>query len=67
MNAMGILLTGFLHHSEPANPDLINWLLDSFENLVDLSPNVLLAVIFVFIVLIPILILLFYKFFSSRP
>ncbi|GIS63767.1 MAG: hypothetical protein CM1200mP3_00150 [Chloroflexota bacterium] len=37
---MGILTSGFLHHSEPADPDLINWLLDSFDNLVGLSSNV---------------------------
>ncbi len=64
---MGILTSGFLHHSEPADPDLINWLLDSLDNLVELSSNVLLLVIFGFIILIPIFILLFYKFLSARP
>ena len=64
---MGILLSGILHHSEPADPDLINWLLDSFENLIGLSSNVLLSIIFLFLVLIPIFILLFYRIFSPRP
>ena len=64
---MGILLSGILHHSEPADPDLINWLLDSFENLIGLSSNVLLWIIFVFIVLVPIFIFLFYRIFSPRP
>ena len=63
---MGIFLSGFLHHSEPADPDLINWLLDSFENSVGLSSNVLLLGLLIFIVLIPVFILVLYKSFS-RP
>ena len=63
---MGIFLSGFLHDSEPADPDLINWLLDSFENSVGLSSNVLLLGLLIFIVLIPVFILVLYKSFS-RP
>lgn len=60
MNPWTILRSITPHHTEPADPDLLEWIKDFLAHVVDLGPWTVVAVLAGLIVLIPIGIMGFY-------
>ncbi|MDP7627462.1 MAG: hypothetical protein QF530_06060 [SAR202 cluster bacterium] len=60
------ILISILHHSEPADPDLLAWIIHTLRWLFGGDPRLLIGAIFVIIVSIPIGILIANRFFA-RP
>ena len=62
---MRILLASLLHHSEPADPDLIDWILEWFDLLIGGNSLIVIILIGALIFLIPISVLVFYRLFDN--
>ena len=62
---MKILLASLTHHSDPADPDLIDWVLEWFNLLVGGNSLIIIVLILAIIFLIPISVLLFYRLFDK--
>jgi hypothetical protein len=60
---MPFLFTILTHHSEPADPVLMGWLIDTIRHMIGGDSTTALVVIFLVIVSIPLGVVAAYKFF----
>lgn len=62
------VLSLLAHHGEPADPDLVRWLLDRLDHLLGAGPMVLALALGALIVLMPAAVLaLFFRHHARRP
>ena len=54
------------HHSEPGDPELLGWIKDQLDALVNLEPQAVVLILGVLILAIPVLILVVYARQRSR-
>ena len=55
-----ILASVTAHHGDPANPDLLVWIKQRVDNLAELGPWLVVALVGLIILAIPVSIVLFY-------
>lgn len=60
---MPFLFTILSHHSEPGDPELMSWLIDTVKHLVGGDSTLALLVIFILILTVPLGIVAAYKLF----
>ena len=66
MNPWTVFLSIAAHHSEPADPDLLEWIKDFIDNLFQLGPWTIVAILALLILLIPVGIVAVYLFQQRR-
>lgn len=60
MTPWALFLSIAAHHSEPADPDLLEWIKDRLDHIFDLGPWTAVAALALIILLIPASIVIFY-------
>lgn len=60
---MPFLFTILTHHSEPGDPDLMGWLIDTIKHMIGGDSTTALVVLFLVIISIPIGVVVAYKLF----
>ncbi|MFL2759787.1 MAG: hypothetical protein ACJ0BG_02135 [Dehalococcoidia bacterium] len=60
---MPFLFTVLAHHSEPGDPDLMSWLIDTIKHLIGGDSTLALLVLFLVIIAVPLAIVVAYKLF----
>ena len=51
---MVLALTLLAHHSEPTDPRLLRWVIDTFESLFGLGPAIVIIPVIVFVTAFPV-------------
>ena len=60
MNPWTVFLSIAAHHSEPADPDLLEWIKEFIDHLFQLGPWTIVAILALIILLIPVAIISVY-------
>ena len=61
-----IPLSVALHHGEPGDPDLFEWIMQRLDALISLEPAVIIAVLGLVVVMIPAAILVVYAIYRRK-